>query len=51
MQKIEIENELGLDVYINGIPKLENIPQDKLDEIISVLCSQLDDWLKQKSIS
>ncbi len=51
MQITEIENELGLDVNINGIPKLENIPQDKLDEIISVLCSQLDDWLKQKSIS
>ncbi len=37
MIEIEVENKLGLRVFVNGIPKLENIPPEKWHSIMSVL--------------
>ena len=41
MIKIEMANELGLEVYINGIPDIEEIPPDKLESLLAVLEMQI----------
>ena len=37
MIKIEMENELGLEVFINGVPDLKEIPPNKLESLLAVL--------------
>ena len=37
MIKIEMENELGLEIYINGVPDIKEIPPDKLESLVAVL--------------
>ncbi len=37
MIEIEVENKLGLRVFVNGTPKLDNIPPEKVESILSVL--------------
>ena len=37
MIKIETENELGLEIYINGIFDIKEIPPDKLESLLAVL--------------
>lgn len=37
MIEIKTENELGLKVYINGIPDIKEIPPDKLESLLAVL--------------
>ena len=34
---IEIENELGVEIYINGVPDIKEIPTDKLEGLVAVL--------------
>ena len=41
MIKIEMANELELEVYINGIPDIEEIPPDKLESLLAVLEMQI----------
>ena len=37
MIKIETENELGLEVYINGVPDIKEIPPERLESFLAVL--------------
>ncbi len=37
MYEVKVENEMGLKMFINGIPKIENIPPEKFQSIMSVL--------------
>ena len=37
MIKIEIKNELGLEVYINGVPDIKEIPPERLESFLAVL--------------
>ena len=41
MIKIEMENELGLKVFINGVPDIDEIPPDKLESLLAVLEMQI----------
>ncbi len=47
MQEITEENELGLQVFINGTPKLENMPQGERESFIAVLEREISDWIQQ----
>ncbi len=50
MIKIEMENELGLEVYINGVPDLEEMPPEKIESFIAVLEMQISKYYeKQKN--
>ncbi len=42
MIEIDVENELNLKVFINGIPNIDNIPPEKWESIIHVL--ELEIW-------
>ena len=42
MIEIDVENELNLKVFINGIPNIDNIPPEKRESIIHVL--ELEIW-------
>ena len=37
MIKIETENELCLEVYINGVPDIKEIPPERLESFLAVL--------------
>lgn len=41
MIEIEMENELGLKVFINGVPDIDEIPPDKLESLLAVLEMQI----------
>lgn len=41
MQEIQTNNELGLAVYINGMPKLELMSKEVMDELCTTLLSVL----------
>ena len=45
MEKVEIENELNLAVYINGKPDLTLMPQEVLDTLCSALLALMDSEL------
>lgn len=45
MQEITEENELGLQVFINGTPKLDNMPQCERESFIAVLEREISDYL------
>ena len=46
MIEIEIENELGLKIYINGVPDIKEIPPDKLESLVAVLEMQISNFYK-----
>ena len=46
MIKIEMENELGLEVYVNGVPDIKEIPPDKLDSFLAVLEMKISEYYK-----
>lgn len=47
MIEIKTENELGLDVYINGIPDLKEMPPEKLESFIAVLEMQISKYYEK----
>jgi hypothetical protein len=47
MRKIEVENELGLDVYINGTPDLKQLPKDEYDLFITALTQRVIECIKE----
>ena len=47
MIKIEMENELGLEVYINGIPDIKEIPPEKLESLVAVLEMQISKYYEK----
>ena len=47
MIKIEMENELGLEVFINGVPDLKEIPPDKLESLLAVLEMQISKYYEK----
>ena len=48
MIKIEMENELGLEVYINGVPDINEIPPDKLESLLAVLEMQISKYYENR---
>lgn len=52
MKKIEINNDLNLEVYINGLPKLSSIQPEHLSILITELeleiCKMLDNRDKRR---
>lgn len=48
MIEIEMENELGLKIYINGIPDIKEIPPEKLESILAVLEMQITKYYETK---
>ena len=48
MIKIEMENELGLEVYINSIPDLKEMPPEKLESLLAVLEMQISKYYETK---
>ena len=47
MIKIEMENESGLKIYINGIPEIKEIPPDKLESLLAVLEMQISKYYEK----
>ena len=47
MIKIEMENELGLEVFINGVPDLKEIPPNKLESLLAVLEIQISKYYEK----
>lgn len=47
MIEIEMENELGLEVYINGVPDINEIPPDKLESLLAVLELKISNYYKK----
>lgn len=47
MIKIEMENELGLKIYINGIPDIKEIPPEKLESLVAVLEMQISKYYEK----
>ena len=48
MIKIEMENELGLEVYINGIPDIKEMPPEKLESFLAVLEMQISKYYEKQ---
>lgn len=48
MREIEVENELGLKVFINGVPDLRQIPKDIAESIISALELRISEYYKSE---
>ena len=48
MIKIEMENELGLEVFINGVPNLKEIPPDKLESLLAVSEMQISKYYEKQ---
>lgn len=46
MEEIKIENELGLKVYINGVPDLTLMPKEVFDSFIVALELQISESVK-----
>ena len=44
MIEIEMENELGLKIFINGVPDIKEIPPDKLESLLAVLEMQISKY-------
>ena len=43
-----MENELGLEIYINGVPDIKEIPLDKLESLLAVLEMQISKYYENK---
>ena len=41
MEEIKVKNELGLKVYINGVPDMEFIPEEIMEELVCALLLSL----------
>ena len=50
MQEVTEENELGLQVFINGTPKLEKMPQGERESFIAVLEREISDWNNKQTL-
>jgi hypothetical protein len=48
MRKIKVENELGLEVYINGTPDLKQLPKDEYDLFITALTKSVIECIKEE---
>ena len=49
MIEIEMENELGLKIFINGVPDIKEIPPDKLESFIAVLEMQISKYYEKEA--
>ncbi len=49
LKEILIKNDLGLKVYINGVPDLTLMPTEVFNSFISVLELQISEYLKKNS--
>ena len=47
MIKIEMKNELGLEIYINGVPDIKEIPPEKLESLVAVLEMQISKYYEK----
>ena len=47
MIKIEMKNEFGLEIYINGVPDIKEIPPDKLERLLAVLEMQISKYYEK----
>ncbi len=50
MIEIESDNKLGLKVFINGIPKLKDIPPEKAESLFSVLELEISKFYNEKNL-
>ena len=48
MIEIEMENELGLTIFINGVPDIKEIPPDKLESLLAVLEMQISKYYENR---
>ena len=48
MIEIEMKNELGLKIFINGVPDIKEIPSDKLESLLAVLEMQISKYYENK---
>lgn len=48
MIKIEMENELGLEIYINGVPDIKEIPPEKFESFLAVLEMQISKYYENE---
>ena len=48
MIEIEMENELGLKIFINGVPDIKEISPDKLESLLTVLEMQISKYYENK---
>jgi len=48
MIEIKTENELGLKVYINGVPDIKEIPPDKLESLLAVLEMEISNYYEKQ---
>ena len=48
MIEIEMENELGLKIYINGVPDIKEIPPEKLESFLAVLEMQISKYYEKE---
>ena len=48
MIEIEMKNELGLKVYINGIPDIKEMPPEKLESFTAVLEMQISKYYENQ---
>lgn len=48
MQEIDVKNDLGLKISVNGIPNLKQMPDDELDLLATILELEISN-LAQKS--
>ena len=48
MIEIEMANELGLKILINGTPDINEIPPDKLESLLAVLEMQISKYYETK---
>ena len=51
MIKIEMENELGLEVYINGVPDIKEMPPEKFESFIAVLEMEIAKYYENNHLS
>lgn len=51
MIEIKTENELGLKVYINGVPDIKEIPPDKLESLLAVLEMEISNYYEKQEKS
>ena len=48
MIEIEMENELGLKVYINGVPDIKEMPPEKLESFTAALEMQISKYYEKQ---
>lgn len=49
MIKIDVENELNLEIFINGTPDVQEMPPEKWESIISVLELEISQYYNQET--